>query len=100
MKREITFSNSVATVERSKSAALLQLSPIQVDKLAILADTINEADGITVITILPSRGKVVFTVEKSITNGEVIDVICEAIGKVYDADTSVSFARTETTDEG
>lgn len=95
MKREITFSNSVATVERSKSAALLQLSPNQVDKLAILADVINESDGITVITILPPRGKVVFTVEKSITNSEVIDVVCEAISRVFDADTSVSYARPE-----
>lgn len=95
MKREITFSNSVATVERSKSSALLQLSPTQIDKLAILADMINESEGINVITILPPRGKVVFTVEKSISNSEVIDIVCDAISRVYDVDTSVSYARSE-----
>lgn len=95
MKREITFSNSVATIERSKSAATLQFLSFQEDKLAILADAINESECITVITILPPGGKVVFTVEKSTTNSEVIDIICEAISRVFDTDTSVSYARPE-----
>ena len=95
MKREITFRNSVATVERSKTAALLQVSTTEADKLAILADAINESECITVITILPPRGKVVFTVEKSTTNSEVIDIVCDAISRVLDADTSVSYARPE-----
>jgi hypothetical protein len=95
MKIEITFRNSVATVERSKTAALLQVASTEADKLAILADAINESECITVITILPTCGKVVFTVEKSTTNSEIIDIVCDAISRVFDADTSVSYARTE-----
>ena len=95
MKKEITFRNSVAIVERSKTVALLQVLSAETDKLAILADAINESECITVITILPPRGKVVFTVEKSTPNSEVIDIVCDAISRVFDADTSVSYARPE-----
>ena len=95
MKREITLRNSVAIVERSKTAALLQVSSTKADKLTILADAINQSECIKVIAILPPRGKVVFTVEKSTTNSEIIDIICDAISQVFDADTSVSYARPE-----
>lgn len=95
MKREITFRNSVATVERLKTAAKLQVSSTEADKLAILADAINESECITVFKISPPRGTVIFNVEKSTTNSEVIDIVCDAISRVFDADTSVSYARPE-----
>lgn len=89
MKKEIIFRNSVVTVERTKTAAILQISPADTDKLAILADTINNSECITVITILPSRGKVLFTVERSTENSEIMDVVCNAISHVYDVDTTI-----------
>lgn len=95
MKREITFRNSVATVERLKTFAKLQVSSTEAEKLAILADTINESDCVAVFKISPLRGTVLFNVEKSTTNSEVIDIVCDAISRVFDADTSVSYARPE-----
>lgn len=64
--------------------------------LAELADAINEAENIDVHTILPTRGKIAFTIEKGASNAELIDTVCDAIAAVFDTDTVVSNERAET----
>lgn len=95
MKREITFCDQTAIVERSKTACLLEMSSASSDNLAILADAINESEGITVIAVYMNRCKVQFLADRSVSNTEVVDIVCDAIGRVFDCDTRVNYARTE-----
>lgn len=64
--------------------------------LAELADALNEAENIDVHAILPTRGKIAFTIGKGASNAEIIDIVCDAIAAVFDADTIVSNERAET----
>lgn len=95
MKREITFGDQIAMVERSKTAAMLEIPRANSDSLAILADAIDENYGITVIAFYPNKGKVQFIVDRTVSNTEVIDMICDAIGRVFDCDTRVNYACAE-----
>lgn len=92
MKREITFSYYAAIIERAKTAATLQIKSVRADLLAHLADAIDASEGITVLAILPSCGKIAFIVKKAMTDSEVTNIVCEAINRVFNADTSVSSA--------
>lgn len=101
MKKIITFGHNTAVLERSKSAASITVTPIPGNtplptQIAELADKLNESDIVDVFHILPGRGKICFTVEKSATNADVIDVVCDAVTCVYDTDTTVSNERAET----
>lgn len=95
MKREITFGNQIAMVERSKTAAMLEIPRANSDSLAILSDAIDENDGITVIAFYPNKGKVQIIADRTVSNTEVIDMICDAIGRVFDCDTRVNYACAE-----
>lgn len=102
MKKIITFGRRTAILERSKMAATLQIVPDQTNTpfpmpLAQLADAINEAENIDVHAILPTRGKIAFTVEKDASNTEIIGTVCDAIAAVFDTDSLVvSHERAET----
>lgn len=101
MKKNITFGHNTAVLERSKSAASIVITPIPVNTplpsmIAELADKLNESEIVDVFHILPYRGKIVFTVEGSATNADIIDVVCDAVTCVYGTDTTVSNERAET----
>ncbi len=90
MKREITFSCYSAIIERSKTAATLQLKSVQADQLAHIADAIDTPEGFTVLAILPQRGKIACRVNKAMTDSEIISIVCKAIERIFDTETSVS----------
>lgn len=95
MKKTITFGQNTALLERSKSAMLITISPIKANtpfpsKIAQLADTLNEANIIEVVRIMPNSGKLVCTAEKGINFTDIIEIVCDAITYVYHADTTIS----------
>lgn len=94
MKKIITFGQHSAILERSKSAALLEVKPAPA-QLSELADAINEADYLDVTAIFPGRGKIAFVVENSTANAAIICAVCDAIAGVFDTDTVVSNERAE-----
>lgn len=101
MKKIISFNDGVAILERSKTAATLEVRAANITgplpmSLAQIADAINEAENIDVHLILPSRGKIAFTASKGMSNTELLDTICDAIAGVLDTDTVVSNERAET----
>lgn len=101
MKKIISFGNNTAVLERQGSSAIITITPIPANTffptpVALLADELNEFDWVDVIQILPTRGKIVFMVEKGATNADIIDVVCNAITSVYDIDAVVSNERPET----
>lgn len=77
-------------------AATVKLSAKENDRIAELADAIDEAQCVDVKAVLFDAGKIIFVVEKGTTNAEVIDVVCDAITRVYDTDTVVSNETAET----
>lgn len=88
MKKNITFGQNIATLERSKMAAYLEITTLAAAtplnmQLAELADAMNEAKSINVHTILPARGKIIFTTEKGASNSDVICTVCDAITRVF-----------------
>lgn len=87
MKKIITFGQNIATLERSKTAASLEITTLAAAtplnmRFAELADAMNEAKSINVHTILPARGKIIFTTEKGASNSDVICTVCDAITRV------------------
>lgn len=71
-----------------KTAASLEITTLAAAtplnmQLAELADAMNEAKSINVHTILPARGKIIFTTEKGASNSDVICTVCDAITRVF-----------------
>lgn len=100
MKKFITFGHHNATLERVKSTATLQLNTIPANiplymPLAELADAMNQVDFFNIVSILPGKGKIVFTVSKGATNSDVIDATCNVIDEVFDTNPVVSNERIE-----
>lgn len=94
MKQTIKFGQRTAILERSKTVAILEITPnlpaIPLPmSLAELADAISETENVDVHTILPGRSKIAFTVGKGISNTKLIDTIRDAISVVFDTDTVV-----------
>lgn len=100
MKKIITFGQHNATLKRIKSAATLQLNTIPASArlfmpLAKLADALNAVEIFDVVTILPGKGKIFFSVRNGATNTDVIDAICSVITEVFCTDTVVSNEKAE-----
>lgn len=93
MKRKITFGGRSALLSVRKGRAMLTIHESTLQ--APLADVINEADGITVNAICSEGNDATIIIIHDLTPSDVLGVVCEAIGKVYDADTAVSYARPE-----
>lgn len=100
MKRIISFGNNTAVLERQKNSATITITPIPAytsspTQVALLADELNESDMVDVTQILPTCGKILFVVEKSVTAADIIDVVCCALTSVYDIDAIVANERPE-----
>ncbi len=98
MKKEITFNDCSAILERVKCAAMITLSPLHINDrltpyLAELADALNDVEFINVFSILNTQGKLCFTVNKGIRNNEVLDAVCDAITRVFDANITIANVR-------
>lgn len=85
MRKIITFGQYTAILERSNTAGLLEVTPSPA-KLTQLADAIDYADNIDVHSVLPARGKIAFTVDKETSTVELLDIVCDAITRVFDTD--------------
>lgn len=98
MKRKITFGGRTALLCAGEGRAMLT---VHKSSLPVkLADAISEAGDLRVTEVFRVGEDSAVRMVHSLTPSDILGVVCEAIGKVYDADTSVSFARTESTDEG
>lgn len=93
MKREITFGKHYALLHNGEKCAKLYI-----DEPALpfaLADAINKEPRIDVTDVYRYNGCSCIRMFHELNAGELLGIVCESIGEVYDADTSVSFAPTE-----
>ena len=95
MERKITFGGRSALLSAVEGRAMLTVH--QSTLPVKLADAINEAGDITVTEVFRVGEDSAVRMVHDLTPSDILGVVCEAIGKVYDADTSVSYARTEST---
>ena len=95
MKKNISFASYGVTLERSKTAATIKITPIVPIEWMALADKIDQDSHITVTAVLVDAAKIAFIVDRSMTNNELLDVICDSITAVFDADTMIRNERAE-----
>lgn len=95
MERIITFNEKSALLCASEHQALLTVNayilPVE------LADVIGEAGDVHVSAVfLDDNCRTgVIRILHDLTPSELLEIVCEAISRVFDADTSVSYARPE-----
>lgn len=95
MERKITFGGRSALLCAGEGRAMLTIH--QSTLPVKLSDVINEAGDITVTEVSRMGEDSAVRMVHDLTPSDILGVVCEAIGKVYDANTSVSYARTEST---
>lgn len=94
MKRAIKFGGCTAVLNVGEHRAMLTVYESSLP--TILADAINEAGDIDVTEVSrEDNNATAIRIVHDLSINELLDVICEAISKVYDADTFVSNARAE-----
>lgn len=97
MERIITFNGQTALLCAGDHRALLTIAdhslPVE------LADVINEAGDLTVTEVFldDSCGSGVIRISHDLPLSELLSIVCEAISRVFDTDTAVSYARSEDT---
>ena len=94
MKREIKFGERSALLFVGENLAMLTTRETYLP--VALADEINETQDVTVteVTIMDNTEYIIRIVH-DLPKGEVLNIVCDAISRVYDVDTSVSYARSE-----
>lgn len=95
MKKIIKFGDYSAILLAGEHRGILTINE---KKLPVkLADSINEISGVRVNQVSKNDSQSTkINIIYDITAGEFLDVVCEAISRVYDADICVSDARPET----
>lgn len=94
MKREIKFGGCSAFLSIGDHRAMLTTREKSLP--VILADAINEAGDLDVIEINRDESDVTaIRITHDLNPGELLNIVCEAISRVYDVDTFISNARTE-----
>lgn len=94
MKREIKFGGCSAVLSIGDHRAMLTTREKSLP--VILADAINEAGDLDVIEVNRDDSDVTaIRITHDLNLGELLDIVCEAISRVYDVDTFVSNARAE-----
>lgn len=92
MRRDIKFGGCSALVEIEEGKAILTVWERSLPLL--LADSLNESEGVDVVEVRNVMGKEYrISMNHFLPNGELLNIVCEAISQVYDVDTSVSYAR-------
>lgn len=91
MKREITFGKHSALIHSGENYAKLYIGEPTLP--VALADTINKEQRIDVTDVSKHKDYSCIRMFHELTAGELIDIICSAIGAVYNSDTSIIDAR-------
>lgn len=91
MKREIIFGKHSALLHNDENCAKLYIDEPTLP--VALADTINKEQRIDVTDVSKHKDYSCIRMFHELTAGELIDIICSAIGTVYDSDTSIIDAR-------
>lgn len=95
MKRIITFNDKSALLRASEHRALLTVNkyafPVE------LADVIDKAGDVCVTEVFIDDNSQagVIRIVYDLNPSELLEIVCDAISRVFNADTSVSYARTE-----
>ena len=95
MERKITFGGRSALLCAGEGRALLTVH--QSTLPVKLADALNNADDVTVSEVVRMGEDSAVRMVHNLTPSDILGVVCEAIGKVYAADVTVSYARAEGT---
>lgn len=93
MKKEITFGKHSALLHNGEKCAKLYIDEPTLP--VALADAINKEPRIDVTDVSKCKDYSCIRMFHELTAGEILGIVCEAIGEVYDADTSVSYVRPE-----
>lgn len=94
MKKEIKFGGCSALLSAGEHRAMLTTREKSLP--VILADAINEAGDVRVIEVSKDDdGATYIRMTHYLSAGDLLDVVCEAISRVYNVDTFVSNARAE-----
>ena len=94
MKRTITFKDKSALLSAGENRAMLTINEYRLP--VELADAINESGDVYVVDVFlddTCQMGVIRIVHDLPSPSELIEIICEAISRIFDADTSVSYAR-------
>lgn len=95
MKRKITFGERSALLCVGEGRAMLT---VHKSSLSVkLADAIDNAGDISVTEVFRVGEDYAVRMVHDLTPADLLGVVCDAIRKVYDADTVVSYARAEST---
>lgn len=93
MKREITFGGRSALLCAGEHRALLT---VHESSLPVrLADEINEYGDITVTEVFRMGKDTALRMVHDLAPSDVLGVVCEAIGKVFDPGITFSYVRSE-----
>lgn len=94
MKREIKFGECSALLCVGENRAMLTMPGTSLP--VALADEISEAQDVTVteVTVMDNKEYIIRMIHDH-PKSELLNIVCDAISSVYDADTSVSYARPE-----
>ncbi len=93
MKREIKFGGSSALLSTGDNRAMLTVYEKSLP--ALLADAINEAGDLTVTEVFKAGDETYIRIVHDLSAAEILDIVCEAISRVYNVDTFVKNARPE-----
>lgn len=91
MKRQIKYNNGVATLSVSGQAAKLEFNA-RIDKMALLADAINDAAWAKVHHVLFNSGRILFSLSPKTKNSEIVEHVCDAITQVFNSEVSIGNA--------
>ena len=93
MKREIKFGGNSALLSVGDNRAMLTVDEKSLPVL--LADAINEAGDLTVTEVFKVGDDTYIRIVHDLSAAEILDIVCEAISRVYDVDAFVKNARPE-----
>lgn len=93
MKREIKFGGNSALLSVGDNRAMLTVYEKSLPVL--LADAINEAGDLTVTEVFKVGDDTYIRIVHDLSAAEILDIVCEAISRVYDVDAFVKNARPE-----
>lgn len=94
MKRIINFKDKSALLSAGENRAMLTINEYRLP--VELADAINEAGDVYVVDVFlddTCKTGVIRIVHNLSSPSELVEIICEAISRIFDADTSVTYAR-------
>lgn len=93
MKREIKFGERSALLHNGEKCAKIYIDEPTLP--VALADCLNKEQGIDVTEVSKHEKGSCIRMFHELTGGEILGIVCDAIGEVYNEDATVSYARPE-----